>query len=158
MKRRSLPLSTLDHDASPIAAALGLWRAARPARGVLPARGAFELGRLAARLDGTGWVKVVAERPARFRFDAVPPTATAPLHDLAAISRHGDALREAARPVYDDYAAAAFTGAPFLHHLLPGDDEAEHTVERLILPFADDGIGVDRLLVCARRCPPQILH
>jgi hypothetical protein len=158
MKRHGLPLSTLDHDPSPIAAALRLWRAARPGRGVLPSRRAFDLGRVAARLDGAGWVSVVAERPAKFRFHALSPIATTPLRDLAAISRHGAALRDFARPVYDDYAAAAFTGAPFLHRLPPGDDEAEYTVERLILPFAEDGVGVDRLLVCARRCKPQVLH
>lgn len=158
MKRRNLPLSTLDHDGSPIAAALSLWRRARPRSGRLPARGVFDLGRIAGMLDGTGWVSVVAERPARFRFHAAPPPAAGLLRDLAAVCRHGDALREAARPVYDDYSAVAFTGVPVLHHLHPADGDAAETLERLILPFADDGIGVDRLLVCAHLRAPTVLH
>lgn len=158
MKRRNLPLSTLDADGSPIAAALSLWRAARPRSGRLPARATFDLGRVAELLDGTGWVTVTAERPARFRFHAATPPAPGPLRDLAAISRLGGSLRDAARPVYDDYSAAAFTGVPMLHHLVPGEGEGDETLERLILPFADDGVGVDGLLVCARRRTLDVLH
>ena len=158
MKRRNLPLSSLDADVSPIASALALWRAARPHSGRLPARDAFELGRLADQFDDSGWVAVTADRPARFEFHVSAPARARGLRDLEAISRHGGALRDAARPVYDDYAAAAFTGVPLLHHLLPGDGDAGEPVERLILPFSTDGVGVDRLLVCARKRAPTALH
>jgi hypothetical protein len=156
MKRRILPLSSLDADASPIAAALARWRAARPRSGRLPARGSFELSGLTELLDDSGWVAVTADRPARFRFHAAAPAASRGLRDLETISRHGGALRDAARPVYDDYAAAAFTGVPLLHHLLPAD--GGEAVERLILPFSNDGVGVDGLLVCARKRAEPALH
>jgi len=158
MKRRILPLSTLEANASPIAKALSLWRAARPRSGRLPARAGFDLGKLAELLDESGWVAVTAERAAKFRFHVAGSSRSRRLGDLETISRHGGALRDAARPVYDDYAAAAFTGVPLLHHLLPGEDDEGEAVERLILPFADDGVGVDRLLVCARSRAPTALH
>jgi hypothetical protein len=158
MKRRILPLSSLDADASPIAAALALWRAARPRNGRLPAGGDFELGRLAELLDDTGWIAVTAERTARFQFRVTMPGPARGLDDLETISRHGGALRDAARPVYDDYATAAFAGVPLLHHLVPGDADGGQPIERLILPFSNDGVGVDRLLVCARTRARPPLH
>lgn len=158
MKRRILPLSSLEADASPIAAALALWRAARPRDGRLPSGGRFDLGALAELLDDTGWVAVTTERPARFQFCVTTLGQTGGLGDLEAISRHGGDLRDAARPVYDDYATAAFAGVPLLHHLLPGEGDDGEPVERLILPFSNDGVGVDRLLVCARTRPRPPLH
>jgi len=158
MKRRILPLNTLDQAATPIAAALSLWRAARPRNGRLPARSSFDLGELAGLLDDSGWISVRAERPARFEFRVVAPERSHRLADLQAISRHGLALRDAARPLYDDYSTAAFTGVPLLHHLLPVDSADGSAVERLILPFSDDGVGVDELLVCTRSSRPPSLH
>ncbi len=158
MRRKILPLSTLDDVKSPIAAVLALWRAARPADGLLPASGAFQLGELLLMLDDAGWVGVKALTPARFEFHALDGMELRTSADLLAVARHGGALRDHARPVYDDYAAAAFMGVPLLHRLLDEDASEDAPLERLILPFASDGIGVDGLLVCAAARNPATLH
>ncbi len=158
MRRKILPLSTLDDEKSPIAAVLALWRAARPASGLLPASDDFRLGDLLLMLDDAGWVGVTALTPARFEFRALDAMELRTSPDLQAVSRHGGALRDHARPVYDDYSAAAFMGVPLLHRLVNGDASEDELLERLILPFAADGVGVDGLLVCAVSRNPATLH
>ncbi len=158
MRRKILPLSSLDDARSPIAAVLALWRAARPAAGLLPASDDFRLGELLLMLDDAGWVGVTALTPARFEFRAMDGMELRTLPDLQAVSRHGGALRDHARPVYDDYSAAAFMGVPLLHRLVDADAGEDTPLERLILPFASDGVGVDGLLVCAAARSSATLH
>ena len=143
---------------SPIAAVLALWRAARPAAGLLPASDDFRLGDLLLMLDDAGWVGVTALTPARFEFRVQDVMELRTLPDLQAVSRHGGALRDHARPVYDDYSAAAFMGVPLLHRLVDEAAGEDAPVERLILPFASDGVGVDGLLVCAASRSSATLH
>ena len=146
--RRPLPLTSLSDRPTPMAMLWKAWREARDERGMLPSRGDLRVTELLEALDFTGWLHVAAPTPARFRFALDETAGATPLSGLAPVASHGNDLKSAARHLYDDLAAAAFTGSALLHRVVRPDDPALPDVDRLILPFAGDGRRVDGLLVC----------
>lgn len=156
--RLPLPLTSLSDRPTPMGRLLKAWREAREERGMLPSRADLRMADLPEGLDFTGWLHVAATTPARFRFALGETAGAAPLSGLGPVASHGDDLKSAARHLYDDLAAAAFTGSALLHRVVQPDDPAMPDIDRLILPFAGDGHRVDGLLVCGIAESPATLH
>lgn len=120
---------------------------------MLPSRADLPVDGLVQGVDFSGWLDVAAPTPARFRFALAESAGTDQLSGLEVVAAHGADLKSAARHLYDDLAAAAFTGSAFLHRIANPDEPGMPAIERLILPFAGNGRRVDGLLICGVATP-----
>jgi hypothetical protein len=147
VKRRRLPLNEISPEDSKLTAAYEYWQSKRR-NGLLPARKDIDVIDLRPVIGKTHIVDVSRDDPTNFQFrlygSSVPEVMkSAP--DKTVADMMSKALQQS---VIEDYTAVCFTGTPAYHHVVAMLDFIVHSYARLILPLAENGRQVDKLVVC----------
>lgn len=158
VKRRRMPVREISPEDAKLVAAYSYWESKRRG-GLLPSRKDIDVIDLRPVIGKTHIVDVAQENPASFQFRLFGSSVPDVLNQSSEKSL-GDVVSKALqKSVIEDYTAVCFTGTPAYHHVAAMLDFVVHSYARLILPLADDGRRVDKLIVCvnARTFPDLVV-
>jgi hypothetical protein len=148
VKRRRLPLAEISPEDAKLRAAYDYWQSKRR-NGMLPSRKDIDVIDLRPVIGKTHIVDVSRDDPASFQFRLFGSSVPSDVLNQSSDKSVGDLMSKALqKSVIEDYTAVCFTGTPAYHHLVAMLDFIVHSYARLILPLAENGRQVDKLVVC----------
>ncbi len=147
VKRRRMPLAEIPQADKVLGEALAYWQSLRQ-DGLLPSRDDVDVLDLRP-LVGNIHLVDVGDDPSDIRFGLYGTRV--PLQNYKDFTGKGPGMVGSAaysQAVMEDYKAVQATGTPCYQHIVARIDYIVHSYARLILPLADDGRHVNKLLVC----------
>ena len=150
VKRRRMSVEDIPQTDRVLSEALVYWQSLR-SEGLLPARRDVDVLELRP-LVGNLHLVDVGNGPSDIRFGLYGTRV--PLQNFQDFTGKGPGMVGSAvysQSVMEDYQAVQATGTPCYQHIVARIDYILHSYARLILPLADDGRHVNKLLVCINK-------
>ena len=159
VKRRQLPIEALPERDQVLDTAYRYWHSKRR-QGLLPSRNDIDILEITKIIKHTHLIDVSSDKTDEWCFRVVG--AVVPQTWQWGCGR--DKISDCPWPPYrdmllQDYGAVKFTGVPMYHEIAIRVDWVAYHYSRIVLPFADDGRGVDNLMSCVfhRDTPDLVL-